>query len=79
MFAVGLVVAAAAAACIAAGRLLGRIRTDAAGKIFLGLGGFFLALDIALVGAQIWWIAPLSIAAGLLVGGMYIRKRGLRT
>jgi hypothetical protein len=79
MFSLGLVVAAAAAACIAAGRLLGRIRQDASGKIFLGLGGFFLALDISLVGAQIWWLAPLSIAAGMLVGGFYIRKRGLRT
>jgi hypothetical protein len=79
MFVVGLLVAAAAAVCIAAGRLLGRIRDDVSGKIFLGLGGFFLALDIALVRGHIWWLGPLSIAIGMLAGGALIRKRGLRT
>jgi hypothetical protein len=79
MFVVGWVVAAAAALCIAAGRLLGRIREDVSGKIFLGLGGFFLALDITLVGSQIWWLGPLSVTTGMLAGGALIRKRGLRT
>lgn len=79
MFVIGVVVAAVAAACIAAGRLLSRIRDDVTGKIFLGLGGFFLALDVALVKGQIWWLAPVSVAAGMVVGGQLIRKRGLRT
>lgn len=78
MFAVGVVVAVAAAVCIAAGRLLNRIRADASGKIFLGLGGFFLALDITLVQRQIWWLAPLSVVAGMLIGGRLLRQRGLR-
>jgi hypothetical protein len=79
MFVVGVAVAAVAAVCIAAGRLLSRVRDDVTGKIFLGLGGFFLALDIALVRGHIWWIGPLSVAAGMVIGGQLIRKRGLRT
>lgn len=74
----GLLVAAIASICIAAGRLLQRIRDDAAGSVFLGLGGFFVALSAYLVGSRIFWVAPLSIVAGMSIGRYYIHKRGLR-
>ena len=78
MLLVGLLVALGATICIAAGRLLSRIREDALGRIFLALGGFFLALDVAPLRGHILWVGPLSIGVGLLVGNHYIRRRGLR-
>ncbi|MBC7543032.1 MAG: hypothetical protein H7338_09905 [Candidatus Sericytochromatia bacterium] len=78
MLLVGLLVALGATLCIASGRLLSRIRDDASGKIILALGGFFLALDVIALRSHIFWVAPLSLVSGVLIGNHYIRKRGLR-